>query len=289
MSNRANVTYLYDGSFDGLLTAVFEAYARRERPVGVEELDGYQTALGGRSSLIITDEEKAARVQRGICAKMGLHAFHKLSAAFLSPDTAKSTAIYQYIRLGMRVGPSIHNHIAEDSVLAVETLGLRVEHEAHLFKGFVRFSQLEGGIFYSRIEPKGNVLPLIMPHFVERYNDQPFIIHDITRLIAGFYDLREWQLAEAGAPSLPPYAREEAAYRRMWNQFYNTIAIKERYNPLCRRGHMPKRYWSNLTEMTWLDTAPRNQQAAGESPAADISLERERIQTRVLLPTPRSE
>ena len=30
---------------------------------------------------------------------------------------------------------------------------------------------------------------------------------------------------------------------------YETIAIKERTNPVCRRNHMPKKYWKHLTEM----------------------------------------
>lgn len=251
MLDRPDVVYLYDGSFDGLLTAVFEAYARGEAPASVEEADGYQTAFGRRARMIPTEEAKAARVQKGVLRKMGSLAFHKLSVAFLSNEPAKSASIYGYIRLGMKVGRPIHNHIAADAVLTVEKLSLRTEHEAHLFTGFVRFGLLEGGVYYAKINPKANVIPLIMPHFVERYNDQPFIIHDSGRHLAGVYDLRQWQMLESGLPLLPDYAAEESVYRSLWKRFYDTIAIKERYNPLCRRGHMPKRYWSGLTEMIW--------------------------------------
>lgn len=40
----------------------------------------------------------------------------------------------------------------------------------------------------------------------------------------------------------------EAAYRRLWKRFYDTIAIRERYNPRCRRTQMPMRYWNTMTE-----------------------------------------
>ena len=37
--------------------------------------------------------------------------------------------------------------------------------------------------------------------------------------------------------------------QEMWKNFYDTIAIKERFNPRCRMNFMPKRLWSNLPEM----------------------------------------
>ena len=40
----------------------------------------------------------------------------------------------------------------------------------------------------------------------------------------------------------------EQLYRTLWKQFYNTIAIKERYNPRCQNTFLPKRYRSTMTE-----------------------------------------
>jgi hypothetical protein len=37
--------------------------------------------------------------------------------------------------------------------------------------------------------------------------------------------------------------------QRLWKNFYDTIAIKERFNPKCRMNFMPKRVWANLPEM----------------------------------------
>ena len=41
---------------------------------------------------------------------------------------------------------------------------------------------------------------------------------------------------------------EEQKYRALWQAYYETIAIKARYNPKCRMSHMPKRYWDFMTE-----------------------------------------
>lgn len=35
MPHRSDVIYIHDGSFEGLLTAVFEAYARRPAPAAI--------------------------------------------------------------------------------------------------------------------------------------------------------------------------------------------------------------------------------------------------------------
>ena len=40
----------------------------------------------------------------------------------------------------------------------------------------------------------------------------------------------------------------------------DAIAIKERYNPRCRMGHMPKRYWANMTEFWEERCAERKEQ-----------------------------
>ena len=49
--------------------------------------------------------------------------------------------------------------------------------------------------------------------------------------------------------ALPPESAQEAQFKALWKQFYNTIAIAARENPVCRRIHCPKRYWAHMTEL----------------------------------------
>jgi probable DNA metabolism protein len=41
----------------------------------------------------------------------------------------------------------------------------------------------------------------------------------------------------------------EEAYRNLWRNYFDSMAIKERTNPRCQRNLMPARYWKNLPEM----------------------------------------
>ena len=60
------MAYLYDGSLEGLLTAVFASYERRQEPDEVVPEASYQPRLGQESLVVETDFEKALRVRRGV-------------------------------------------------------------------------------------------------------------------------------------------------------------------------------------------------------------------------------
>lgn len=248
MPDGSTLIYLCDDTFEGLMTAVFEAYAHRPMPDAIQGNRCQQT-LGARYVEITAVDEKAERVIAGIRKKLGQDDYALLWNAFLSDDDEKYDAIYQYIRLGLSIGQAIHLRLSDDRVLAVAKRSALVGREAHLLIQFVRFAQMEGGVYYGEITPQYPVLPLIMPHFVGRFHVQPFIIHDKTHRQAGIFDTREWTIASTASLHLPDRTPDEDGYRRLWRTFYDTIAIKERINPTLRRNHMPKKYWKNMVEM----------------------------------------
>ena len=249
MPDGSNVILLYDGTFEGLMTAVFDSYAFHPAPEGVAQVQRCQQLLGREYREIMTDNEKADRVIAGVRRAMGTDAYTKVWRAFLSCDDGKGDAIYRYIRLGMRIGRRILLRLTDERVMKLDGIDRLVGREAGLLIEFVRFAEMEGGVYYGEITPDNDVLPLIMPHFAERFHIQPFILHDKSRRQAGVFDTREWVLTSTEGMQLPDYAQGEREYRRMWKAFYNTIAIKERINPSLRRNHMPKKYWKNMLEM----------------------------------------
>ena len=61
------MVYYYDGSFDGLLSCIFDSYAYRERPVAIyREEDGIPTLFASRT--VTTDTAHARRVLRKVAA-----------------------------------------------------------------------------------------------------------------------------------------------------------------------------------------------------------------------------
>ena len=245
----SNIAYIYDGTLEGLFTAVFMTYSRKEVPYIIAEEANLQVMFGQQVFHVKTDEALAKRVENGINKKMGSNAYINIWTAFLSCDIDKATKIYKYICVGMKIGRSVYTHLSHEDVMAVDKMCLYIGNESHLLKGFVRFSKMENGVYYAKITPNNSVLPVIMPHFSDRYSDQPFIIHDAVHKLAGVYDLREWYLVETDEINLPENAEDEADWKGLWRSFYNSIAIPERMNKKLRMGLMPKRYWQNMVEV----------------------------------------
>ena len=245
----AGASYRYDGSLDGLLCCIFEAYERKEEPLSIVAGHAVQLALDAQVRDIASDPARASRVQQGILARIGPEAFACVQQAALSTDPKAAEIALAYVRLGFAVGPRIDQRLADPAVHAMNKLLRQVGWEAQRYIQFLRFGELEGGVYFAEMEPEHDVLVIVMPHFADRFGQQPFIIHDKTRGLAGVWDMREWALVSSETMSLPPLTADEAHYQALWRTFYNSIAIKQRINPNLRRQFMPKKFWRYITEM----------------------------------------
>ena len=76
----------------------------------------------------------------------------------------------------------------------------------------------------------------------------------------------------------------ESGYQKLWQRYYDTIAIKERLNPRCRMTHCAKRFWNHMLEMPQEGgTALRGKAAPGRFPAELLDESRgERLLTGML-------
>ena len=253
MPDRTNLIYSYDGTFDGLLCCVFESYTCRERPLDIRRFDAEEVTLYPVKE-IVSSRENAERVYASIQKKIGASGGELISRAFLSGNREKEMVIYRFIRFGYRYGPASVNMLGEEIVSELHHTVRAVNNETHLLLGFTRFSEYNGGLA-AVIEPKHFVLPLMAGHFKSRYSEEHFMIYDKTHGMALVYQPYECRIISVEDIQFPEEGEQELQYRRLWKGYYDAIAIRERENPRCRMGHMPKRFWSHLTEMQ--ETVPR--------------------------------
>lgn len=92
------LAYVYDGTLEGLLSAVFAAYANHEQPADVAPEHMLQPRLGQLVRTIPTNMEHAERVRRGICRTCGPHVFETVKEASLSDSPETGTIVYTFIR-----------------------------------------------------------------------------------------------------------------------------------------------------------------------------------------------
>lgn len=243
------MNYLYDGTFEGLLTAVYEAYYTKQFPEKILSSENCQQDLFSEYITIQTDLEKFQKVYESIRSKISPEALMRAYYVYLSELKEAGTMVFNYLRFGWRVGSRVDLYLSDDRVLQVENLSRKVSGERHRMLGLLRFHRLQSGIFYAPIQPDYNITALLAPHFAERLSDQNWVIHDVKRKLAAFYDCTEgdWYISDFDTNQ---YAlmKEDTLYQELWKQFFNAIAIKTRINPRLQKQHMPVRYWSYLIE-----------------------------------------
>lgn len=239
------IVMTYDGSFDGLLTAVFECYNQRISPVDIRRHAG-QLGLFETLRTAGTDTEKARRVRRKLTACMPSASRRQLYPALLSRNVGVEMAIYRLIR--HFVDKDAHRPV--NDLLRIEKLAARVGLEAHRMKGLVRFEEIETGVFAAVIEPDFDVLPMIRQHFEARFGGRKWIIHDARRHYGLFHDgkttavIRGDDLAGKAAPS----GDRPSAHAALWRAYFRAMSIPERRNLKQHLRKLPRRYWKNLPE-----------------------------------------
>jgi len=239
--------FIYDGTFEGFLSAVFDAYERRTEPSDiVSSLSEMQATLDAQYHYVKTSTEKADRVMTGI-DKVGIS--HKVIFSFLSWMPKREMVIFRYIVMGFKIKNDIRLMHSDDVVRKINDMCGQTEREKMKWKGFLRFAVVENNVFYAEMSPKNNVLTLIMPHFSRRFNVKPFLIHDMTFNQVGIFDTKEWYLMSSEGLSVPKLHSDEQKYRYMWKLFYDTTSMEGRTNHKQRNQMMPKRYRKHLTEL----------------------------------------
>lgn len=249
-----DAAYLYDGTLEGLLSAVFLAYERHEEPLDIVRNEVYEPRLGQSAIYVSTDFARAGRVRRGVCKAAGRTAFMSIMHASTCEDYDMGAIVYRFIRhvmsrpQQMRSIPVLDDR-ANPVVADLRRLALRASNESENMRQFVRFSKLENGVWFSQVSPNASVVPLVMGYFASRLNDQPFIIYDERHKIAGVYDGRTWQLVKAEEVNVGDVACGDELMEEAWKRFYDALSVDARYNPELRRHFMPVRLWKDLPEM----------------------------------------
>jgi probable DNA metabolism protein len=248
-------TLFYDGSFEGILTAVFEIYARKLNQIKLLPIGTYSGAMFTDELTITTDGTRANRVLQGLIQKIASAGVQRLYAAHLAEILEEDNPIIGYIRYAFDNEQNIEDDYSNRYVLRISEIVRMVRREKHRMEAFIRFQKLKDDTFYATVDPDFNVLPLILKHFKNRYADQKWIIYDTRRAFGLFYDLHgveyitlDFSEDGAGKNVVSQYDSDEAIYQVLWKDYFKSVNIASRKNNKLHLRHVPKRYWKNLTE-----------------------------------------
>ena len=239
---------MYDGTWNGFLTAVYHYYYDKQEVNQLVSALNFQPSLIDEYKKIITDCEKASKVEDAIFYKISTVSHDNILRCFFSELEGREAWILNYLRLGFKVGRKIDDMLGDQTALNVLKAARKVGAETHRMLGLLRFELMEGNIYYAHIEPDHNIITFIAPHFTKRFADQNWVIHDKKRNLAALYNTKKLLISYMDLSNIPSLHQDEKKFQELWKNYFRHIAIKSRINPKLQRQFIPKRYWKNLTE-----------------------------------------
>lgn len=250
-------TLIYDGTYNGFLSAVFEVYRLKLTDAEIVAEDHYQEQLFSSPLKIDSEKEYADRIEAGLKkAKKGLAIF--LKRVFHSEHPKREAILLHLIQRIFATGPKVTEDFTDDAILLCKQLDQKMGREIHRMHAFVRFQQTPDDLYAALINPDFNVLPFLEAHFVARYPAQNWLIYDTKRHYGLHYDeatattsfitFEEQQHGRLRQLNESMLAEQETDYQQLWKSYFHAVDIPERRNIKLHLQHVPKRYWKYLTE-----------------------------------------
>jgi probable DNA metabolism protein len=223
-------TAIFDGSFEGLL-----------------KLSAFLHTSGLYFDEVSDIEDNSSLFSENIYAqgdepidtkKLDLQ---KLKTVFLANDKATyKTIVRHYFE-------ATEGRYTMETNAKLNELEHLVRREAHKYTGFTRFEMTDVG-FFARIAPKHDILPLIAPHFHDRFKDER-VIFDENRQVAALINKQGYKLVLATIESFEK-CEEEKRFEGLWKKFFESVSIKERTNKQLQQSFVPLRYRKFMGEFS---------------------------------------
>jgi probable DNA metabolism protein len=200
-----------------------------------------------------------------------------LMMGWLSEEPGVDMMLARYMRRAFDSPGNVSTDFSDPDILRVKQLALKVAREREHLMQFTRFQkggnahgdsghaeEAQGSVddgggptYFAPVSPRYNALPLAIPWFRDRFRDPRWLIYDIGRHYGFYYDLHtvtEITMEDdshltTGKLDPAMLAEGEHLFQDMWRGYVDSMAIKERLNARLQRQHMPRRFWSLLTEM----------------------------------------
>lgn len=251
------VIFVYDKTFEGLLTAVFDAYSRRVFPDALLAEGEPFPLFYDETVTVCTDAAKADRVWKGLERKISKTSLSGVTVTWLSELPEVDMLLFRYIRKAIDSPVTIEFNLGDPDVLETAKIWKKVNNERLRVMQFFRFQKAADGTYFAAVAPIYNVLPLVLPYAQDRFADQRWLLYDLKREYGFYYDLRETtevRFEEKDSHLLTGLLaddimdQDEKLFQRMWKAYFKSIAIRERLNPSLHRQHMPERFWKYMPE-----------------------------------------
>ena len=237
---------LYDSTFEGFLSLIYEVYYKKLKPTNI-----YKTLpneiIFDEVKTIETNEENYKKVLEAIKTKFTKNILEKILNIFMCDSKDFEMALLEYIIIGFKDAKQLNN-INNSCVFYLNSLEKELFKNVHKMYAFIRFEELEDGSLYAKLECKFNVVYFLAKHFLKRFNNQNFIIHDLNRRIACVKIYETFYIQEVAFFDEPNYSQNEEKFQKLWKSFFSGVTINERTNLKLQTQMVPLLYRTYMSE-----------------------------------------
>ena len=238
--------YLYDGTADGLLSAI--AWILEEEP------DPEQVVLAERKDTLFEDgffigtDATQAEALFFRLRKQAPDAAHTLYSFMLAEKEEMESSLLHFLSLAFIHGDKVNGHLTHPAVRDIVGVSKKAGRELHRLKGLLRFEKLQDGAYLAKMEPDHNIIHPLAYHFSRRLRAQHWFLYDVRRRTAARWNQGSLQFGTIEQFTAPALSADEKKVQALWQAFFKTIAIPDRKNPRLQKSNMPMKYWKYLTE-----------------------------------------
>lgn len=258
-----NIILRCDNNINGIFTAIYDAFVyknqmQKENHEIYRDNISIEIGIGGNYTLfskmidIETDEVKVQKTILTIQKKLGFKIYETVFDALCHYSGNRATIVLGFLVRAFKVGQRIMEHMTDKYVMEVFELSRKVNKEADKIRGFIRFSD-NGNYLLAQFEPKCDMIPIVMWHFVDRYPGENFVIYDERRRYAVVHPrLKEcFYINESDFKQLEKSVPGKTDdFEQLWKVYFEYTDIRERFNLQCQRNLCPKWYRKNMVEFT---------------------------------------
>mgnify|MGYP003611464453 FL=1 len=237
---------VYDGTFESFLSLVYEVYYKKLKPIKI-----YKTLpneiIFEEILEIETSQDNVLKVLNAIKTKFPKEILEKILNIFMCDSKEFEMALLEYIIIGFKETKQLFN-INNSCVFYLNSLEKELFRNIHKLTGFIRFEELEDATLYAKIESKFNIVYFLGKHFLKRFNNQNFIIHDLNRKLAFVKMQNDFSVQEVAFFDEPNYSSNEQKFQKLWKSFFSGVTIKERINSKLQQQMVPLIYRTYMSE-----------------------------------------
>lgn len=240
------MTLIYDRSFEGFLSLVYEVYYKKLKPKKIVYKKPNELFLDDYME-IPYNEIHTQKVFEALKIKFSKKDFNTILNIFMCDSNDFEIHLLNYIILGFKDKKELNN-INIPSIFYIKNLEKELFRNIHKMEGFLRFKELEDKTLYAVVENKFNLVYFLGKHFFKRLNNQKYIIHDINRKIAFIKNDDYLGIENIANFQEPKISKNEDKFSKLWTHFFNSISISTRENKKCQNSMVPLIYRVYMNE-----------------------------------------